>query len=379
MLTVTMSNISNLTKCSVDSLKLRLQISVLDSYDKRMDDMIIQYNENTAEEQNRFKERALNFLSPRLNNGFELNYSLYASTKNSSVSLGHKDNCVEILINSKQLEHKYFQGITITNICVIYNMIIELGIIKCSFKTFMDESLITDIDFKKDFYLELSDYKEMIKGCDEMTKLSKKEYGGNISFTSPTNYGIQWGKSRSTEKFKTYPFTKIYHKTMELSRPKEKKGSLQFAQQHLRGINYKDIIRVETTVKNKEHLQHLKLGLTKFNLREILELSDEKKDSILAKAFNLHLLRRTRKAYRTKGKLTPANEMNLGQLSLMINTFKYSFNEAIRTMISPITCPVAKSNKKRSLTALYEDYIYKTDYVLKSKNIENIYSEIGLI
>ena len=71
--------------------------------------------------------------------------------------------------------------------------------------------------------------------------------------------------------------------------------------------------------------------------------------------------------------------MNLGQLSLMINTFKYSFNEAIRTMISPITCPVAKSNKKRSLTALYEDYIYKTDYVLKSKNIENIYSEIGLI
>ena len=120
MLTVTMSKINNLTKCSVDSLKLRLQISVLDSYDKRMDDMIIQYNENTAEEQNRFKERALNFLSPRLNNGFELNYSLYASTKNSSVSLGHKDNCVEILINSKQLENKYFQGITITNICLLY-------------------------------------------------------------------------------------------------------------------------------------------------------------------------------------------------------------------------------------------------------------------
>ena len=71
--------------------------------------------------------------------------------------------------------------------------------------------------------------------------------------------------------------------------------------------------------------------------------------------------------------------MNIGQLRLMIDNFDYSFNDAIKTMIAPITCPVAKSKKKRTLRTLYDDYIYKTDYVLKAENIENIYSEIGLI
>ena len=374
-----MQDIDNLTKCSIDSLKLRLPIAVLDSYNKDMDDIIIQTSKATAEIEREFKVNSINFLSPKLNNGFELNYSLYASTKNSPTGLKSRTDCVEILINSKQLEHRYFEGITLSNICVIYNMIIELGIIKCSFKTFMDESLITDCDFKKDFYLELPDYKEMVNGCDEMTKFSKKKHGGNETFKSLTNYGIQWGLTRGTDKFKCYPFTKIYHKTMELSKSKEKRGSLEFAQQHLRGINYKNIIRVETTVKSKEHFQYLKLGLTKFNLREMLELSDEKKDLILSKACNSHLLRRTSKLYKNKGKLTPSNEMNIGQLRLMIDTFDYSFNDAIKTMITPITCPVAKSNKKRTLRTLYDDYIYKTDYVLKAENIENIYSEIGLI
>ena len=148
-----MQDIDNLTKCSIDSLKLRLPIGVLDSYNKDMDDIIIQTSKATAEIEREFKVNSINFLSPKLNN--------------------------EILINSKQLEHRYFEGITLSNICVIYNMIIELGIIKCSFKTFMDESLITDCDFKKDFYLELPDYKEMVNGCDEMTKFSKKKHGGH--------------------------------------------------------------------------------------------------------------------------------------------------------------------------------------------------------
>ena len=87
-------------------------------------------------------------------------------------------------------------------------------------------------------------------------------------------YGIQWGGTRGTTNFKNFPFTKIYHKQKELSLTKHKKGSLEFAEDHLQDIDYRNIIRIETTVKNKEHLKVLKLGLNKCNLKELLELSE---------------------------------------------------------------------------------------------------------
>ena len=48
-------------------------------------------------------------------------------------------------------------------------------------------------------------------------------------------------------------------------------------------------------------------------------------------------------------------------------------------MIRPIDCPVSRSTNKKKITRLYEDYIYKNDYVEKAKIIEDIYTEIGLV
>ena len=58
-----MQDIDNLTKCSIDSLKLRLPIGVLDSYNKDMDDIIIQTSKATAEIEREFKVNSINFLS----------------------------------------------------------------------------------------------------------------------------------------------------------------------------------------------------------------------------------------------------------------------------------------------------------------------------
>ena len=368
-----MSNIGNLRKCSIDSLKLRFPIPVLDSYSETLDYTNLKVIKETGEIEKEWKTKSTNFLPETFN------YSLRASKSASNIAKGQRVECIEILINSKQLEARYFEGITLDNICIIYNLVIETGIIECSFRTFMNESLVTDIDFKKDFCIPLPDYKEMIRGCDEMTKLSKKVNGGNLRFSSDTNYGIQWGGTRGTNNFKNFPFTKIYHKQKELSLTKDKHGSLEFAQDHLQSIDYKDVIRIETTVKNKEHLKLLKVGLNKCNLKELLELSEDNKNKIIASAFNKHLLRNTVKIYKDAGKMTPTNAMYLGHLRLLMNELDYSFDSAVKTMIRPIDCPVSRSTNKKKITRLYEDYIYKTDYVKKAEIIEDIYTEIGLI
>ncbi len=252
----------------------------------------------------------------------------------------------------------------------------SLEILDCDYDTFLASSP-TDIDFKKDYELELDEYKGLINGCDLMTKESNKSHFGNNVFKEKTNYGIQWSK-RETTKFLQAPFTKIYHKGFEFITPNEDKGSKDFADRYLSHLDFSNVLRIETQVKNKEHLKRLKIGLNDFTLKELLSLSSEDKDKILSTAINSHLSPRTKSlTFKSKSKLTPSNQMHLSSLLGLINEANFSFKRACNYLINNIENDSSKSLKKKVLTDLYNDHIKDTNYDVKSSKVESILDGLG--
>tara|TARA_R110001592_G_scaffold341948_1_gene631395 strand:+ start:281 stop:1384 length:1104 start_codon:yes stop_codon:yes gene_type:complete len=363
------TKIPNLGQCSIDSLKIRIPTSELKDWDKLLNESMITVDAETKSIIDKeFKRYSQKFYLD--------NFSLYASIENIRISSNSTVDCVTLLINSKQLGSKYFDGITLYTIPIIYELVTSLKIIECSFDTFMNAG-VTDIDFKKDFYIIFDEYKELIEGVRTMTRESKMKDSGHNPIKGKMNYGIEWSK-RKTTKYLSAPFLKIYHKHFELSTPTKDKGSLDFANRYLSHIDTTDIIRVETTVKNKEHLKRLEIGLKEFNLKEILSLSVENKDKILSKAFNTHLLPRSKSlSFKNKSELTPANQVYLKALLGLINEANFTFNRATNYLINSIDNASSKSKTKKQLLELYNDHIKGTDYDAKSTNVENILDGLG--
>ena len=131
------TNIPNLEQCSIDSLKLRIELKDLYSYDKSLNENLITLDQETLSvvDEN-FKRKSKYYQS----GGF----GFYASiVENVKVSKDRSCDCLILLINSKQLGSKYFEGITKETITIIYDEVKRLGIMDCSASTFLYSSFAT--------------------------------------------------------------------------------------------------------------------------------------------------------------------------------------------------------------------------------------------
>ena len=363
-----MTKISNLGVTSIDSLKLRIPISQITSYDNALNDEFETTNKTTSELVKTFKQSAVKYQC----NG----YSFYVSLANIRHAGSHFEDCIILLLNSKQLESRYFEGLTLNSIEVIYNKVIELGILDCSLDTFL-RGMPTDIDFKKDFEMEMSNYKEIINGCSMMSKNSSQVDIGKQVFNGATNQGIQWSK-RDTSKYIANPFTKIYHKGLEFVTPNKDKGSKEFKDLYLSHIDTSNIIRIEPTVKNKKHLDSLELGLKYFTLFDILSMSVEQNDWIIKSAVNKHLSKRTKlMVFKDKLDLKPQHQFELNSLLACTSQLNWSLVRSIEFLSNNINSKDTKSRLKKRLTNLYNDYINETDYAPKVDKVNSFFDSIG--
>jgi hypothetical protein len=352
-------NLPNLGLSSIDSFKLRIELSQLKTYDKTLNDTLyVSTEDGTIEKE--FKRKSKQYYLD--------GYSFYASiSEGVRVSQNRFADCLTVLINSKQLEHKYFEGVSNSNVKDIFDKIIDIGIFDCSYKTFLDAHP-TDIDFKKDYKLPLEDYLELIKVCGIMTPLSNSNDKGKRIH----NKGISWS-NRETSKYLTNPFTKIYHKETEL-----RENSTDFTSLYLNSIDFKNVFRIETTVKNRTHLKRLKLNLNTFTLRELLSLSNTQKDSIIANAINSHLSPRNKSlTFKTQSKMTPTKRQQLNALLVLTTDLNYSLDRSINLLLNGIENKVSKSLNKKTLNQLYNDEIKGTDYEAKTSKIESIFDNLG--
>ena len=355
-----MTNVINLGVCSIDSFKLRIELSLLDTYDESLLDNLTVINPR-GEIEDEYKRKAKQYK-------FD-GYSFYASiSKSLRVSENRFSDCLIILINSKQTERKYFDGVTIDTIKIVHKKIIEAGIFKCDFDTFLNCSHPTDIDFKKDYRLPLSDYKELIKVCKIMTKDSSNRDKGY----SPFNLGISWSV-RESKKYLTNPYLKIYHKETELL-----DNSSEFASLYLSSIDFTNVFRIETTIKNRTHLKRLKLGLKDFNLKELLLLSSEQKDLIISNAVNTHLSSRNKVlTFKTQSQMTPTKRQQLNALLILTTELNYSIDRSIKLLLNGIENKTSKSLNKATLKQLYSDHIKGTNYDSKIAEIDSIFDSFG--
>tara|TARA_R110001592_G_scaffold242634_1_gene503290 strand:+ start:589 stop:1644 length:1056 start_codon:yes stop_codon:yes gene_type:complete len=349
-----MVKINNLTKCSIDSLKLRIPLALLDSYDKDIVRNNAIINIDTGNIEKEFKETAKKYQFDT----FKLTANIF---KVNSI------DCLILLVNSKQVAYDYFKGITLSTIRTIYELSISANILRCSFSTFMRANC-TDTDFKKDFPCVIDEYKQMISGLSTMgLQSTKRGYGVR---KQPNNLGIEFNSRDSATISK--PFVKVYHKEIELQ-----ENSFDFADRYLSDINYKNIIRIESTVKDKKHFMSLLPELKDTSLDSILNLNTSQKDIIMADSFNRNLLPRAHnKVYNQEG-LNQKDLYHLQILNIFVNQNKYTSDEAINKIIFTMDCKVAKSRLKKYLFKLYNDYIYQINYTEKAKNINQIYDLIG--
>ena len=351
-----MTNILNINDCSIDSLKIRIPLFLLDSYDTTIIDTQRILHVDTGELDEEFKKTKKRYEFDK----FYLDTNIF---KVNSVE------CLVLLINSKQLGSDYFKGITTETIKTIYHLLIESNIMQCSFDTFLKASA-TDTDFKKDFILPYTDYKEMIEGMAKMTKSSTSRDKGHRVIRGKNNLGIEFSKRLGATI--SNPFTKVYYKQKELET-----NSWEFTDRYLTDIDFKDVIRIETTVKDKEHFRSIIKGLDQNDLKTVLNLSKDEKNLIMSNGFNRHLLPRKANLIYDKSGLTSRQLMDLQTLDILINKCNYTFDSAINELLMTQNDKQAKYRLKKTMTKIYNDHIYNVNYTEKTQSILSIYEAIG--
>ena len=183
-----------------------------------------------------------------------------------------KKQYVKIAINSKFLEKKYLTGINSETIDIIYNRIIETGMIKLSKVDFMD-SICSDIDFKQDRYLEIekADVKRLFS---EAYKSVKVEFSENKSCTlKNSNLIIDTSKRADLKK----PYHKFYNKLTELAF-----HSYEFNDEHLNLFDSgkEQIIRCELTISGQNTARSLGLISKKesLSLRKLIFVTESQSE-----------------------------------------------------------------------------------------------------
>lgn len=181
---------------------------------------------------------------------------------------------VQVLINAKALESNYFKGINKETIIQLHEYVCSQNIIKIDYYTFLN-GIATDIDICKDYFKPTEIYSETL---DKLKDFIAKNYSvATKHFNKEKNKGFQISE-RNIQNPKKHPFIKWYSKINELRADK----NLLFYQSYFKeilevdynkhGDYFNDLRRVEGTIKNKKHYEHITGKDSLNSLKNLLEL-----------------------------------------------------------------------------------------------------------
>lgn len=278
-----------------------------------------------------------------------------------------------ILLNSKILRDlRYFDGITKDNSKSVYDNIIELGIAKFTYKSFL-KAQCTDVDFKRDDYCKLfGDVILQIKNISKPSALSNRGYNPLDTRKKGIliNQGIEFGKRKTASI--GYPYLKFYHKFIELVY-----NSGEFYREYIEPLNLDidNLVRTEFTIKNKAHF--LKYKITDTSLENILNLDQSILESIMKDILVIHLDKRV-KVIEVKKKTRMRDNCII---QLMYWSIKSGMSyEQIRNSIS-VSNVKDKSQAKRKfydyLDNLYKDHIEGSPEDKQSIEVDSFFNALG--
>lgn len=343
---------------SVDSLKIRIPLNLCKVLDSNLTDKYVLVNEATGEhDETFFKQNSL----LKQSKGISIRFAV----EDQMTTFKTKETYLTILLPSKALKQRYFEGFTLENISIVYNELMQLNVVSFTLKDFLYRSACTDVDFKRDFITK--DLETIIKQIGNNSKLGQRKNEGYRSFNRKDNVGIEYSDRRTTA-YRSNPYLKVYHKQLELDC-----HSTEFANTYLKGINYTDKARVETTVKNKKHFKYL--GINDTSLHGILSLTEQQKYKILSDSVNKHLEPRTREIS-TPSEIKP-NIMVMYKLIALSMQQGLSYNAIKDVATNGIENKSTKSRKRKELDEIYLKYIKDTDTDKITKELDTFYDFIG--
>jgi hypothetical protein len=329
---------------SVDSLKIRIPIEYTNIVNPSLEGNWYLVNESTGEvDPKEYKSNSLAIKQDGISTRFAIERQ---QTKEQ-----RQRTFITLLVNSKELKENYFQGITKDTIKQVYNSLMSHQVVNISFDDFIKHSECTDVDIKKDARIPIDIYIKSVNQCRTISKPSKNKGNGYRHFNAKDNKGIEWSDRRTTS-YKSNPFLKIYHKETEL-----KNNSLLFASKHLQGIDYDSIVRIETTIKNAAHFRHL--GIQSNKLRDILDLTQTKLQSVMNNAIKSHLEPRVRQI-KDDNKLKPFELIIYGSILVSMQA-GVSYESYLKNVLSVIENKTERNRKRKVINMIYDRFIKGTN------------------
>jgi hypothetical protein len=163
---------------------------------------------------------------------------------------------ITFLVNSKHLKERYFEGITLDTLPLLYDYLMSFNIVKFSYDTFLN-SRYNDTDICVDF----KSTSEQFDGLKTNVKsLSSNPELWQSATNQKNNSGI-WSPTKNEPRANatpSKPFIKFYSKEEDFTYQ-----STFFAQSYIKSELYKDLYRVEATIKNSKHKSHLGIAHAK--------------------------------------------------------------------------------------------------------------------
>ena len=295
-------------------------------------------------------------------------------------------DCLIILVNSKQLKHDYFQGITIDTIQRIYEAInsikSEVGnkVLSIDYETFIYADT-TDIDYKIDFRMNQTEWTNVIKDFMTLTYPTKTGIGYEREKYKPkksNDYlqnGLQYNTRKSATTYK--PFFKLYYKGGEFLTPVDKDGSKDFydsfLKDHFNDSEIRSICRLETTIKDKKMAE--KYGIKSTQLLKIISLPTETMLEVFRKMFESYMQKRKSNisVQAPTTIIAPTSIVFYNSIMLIMKSTGMTGLEAIDNLIQNIPGKVSRSRTKTQLVRIYNDFIQGGDVDLSNKKVNDFF------
>lgn len=292
---------------------------------------------------------------------------------------GQNEECLVILLNSKFLGNRYFQGIHFDLIQDVYKDLMSLNVFDVDFDTFV-RSECTDIDFKFDEFMDQDTWNSLLDQFEQATIPSAQLDRGHKRYRpskkDPFNNGLQFNKRAIATKSR--PFFKLYWKGGELL-----SNSSDFYNEHLSGSisedQIKQIVRIETTIKNKEHAKYAGIESTTF--LDLLSLTESAKEKMFRNIISKYLTKPKRSIAIEKAKdstlLSPTQQVEYNAIMLLMNYTKLPVSDVIETLLQGIDHPVSRSRKKTALHEIYELHIKGNKTDISVEKINTFFAKFG--
>ncbi|MFA8450880.1 MAG: hypothetical protein ACEPOW_09320 [Bacteroidales bacterium] len=234
---------------SIDSLKLRFPLHSVEILADELKERFTDVDKETGEIIRVEDYSPKEYL--RIENGITTTFQTRCHNSQNTPLGRIVKRTLWIELSAKALQEKYLEGITSGNYLLLLEYINSLGIVNITPNVFINDTRISDIDYKRDFKALHSPYLELIDYLEDNLKSTKSGDGGFETFREPDNTGIRIGIRPVKSPIKS-PHCQVYSKCDEL-----KTNSKEFAQFFLKERDYENLRRIEVTVKNLAHLRSI--------------------------------------------------------------------------------------------------------------------------